>query len=1175
MAIFKKRIGSPIINLASSMDLRSNNEMLNIGDEAAKLVSVNLENADLFYTNSVATRNGTVDLSNGVVTTPTPDNTFIDLTHVSGSSLTYSTTSTTPALDYPGFILIASGNDTISRGTLNISEVVSQTNYEADPSKYDAPLNLKISIYPLNQSAYPASGLGAMSGTTVAPDNILHDIAILTNYNAPPYPNFEAYKNTSNYGPYAETDSEIQMSTKTFNGSSYVSSGTYTFNLSAPLPIKSGSVYWARIDVVDPDDNFRAIRLGIEESTSADPYPNVRFAQEFYYIGAPANALNAVRLIESNTLTSKYTPVTLIENHQTPGYLIYDDAESVGGANTATVSGLNSAGTTKSIYQSSYLAYTPYTSPVRTTNSAWVGQRIPLSFTGTKTLYGGYHYASLNWDQSSYNLNTPAEDRFRANVNPRLGVSGTYPKTVVYEAGLFRVNSETGSVDAHTYFNNSTKLASFSGTINFSDENLNVNDLRYARNYDFSTYPAPNYHMQKVYSIFDNPVTVASGNYIYAIRYFDELGNSYSDFNYRTTPVGPAFINDIMFGYNVKATGGIVENYNDDQKTFINDVGLYGSGLNMACGLIDIPSGNGITLVYNYTTANENQKVIIGQSDKLYWTEQTTPEKENWTVIHSGAAVNNDALWSAVTNNDLLFAHQYSQSSGQVWDSTWTGVSYDHGKRPIFTASGISAAGSTMPSGDYQIMLATSMESGGFRASEISGLTITSGSWINISNLNMGSQYPFDLNTQSTYVLITTASGNNFYLPTLYDAASLTPTELPQPIANNITDVYINTPVTTSGTDVSNGLDPSYPQSYLTMQTDTPKFKKITNFFNYMIGVGDPNRPSTMFHSEVLGPQIWGTEGSYHGTYDIDPSNGQNITGMEVDKQFLMMFKKNSTYRIEATDNTDAPFAIVNISPNIGALGFFTTVNTEKGIFGLSQYGPFICSANSIEIIGDEILPWFSQLNHDDLTFSVALHDQKNGVITWSIANNNTNIDRNYALVFNYRLGSWSVRVGQCWNAAGVIRDVDGFDELWIGDVMGSLKQDNVGNQDSDLVFADGDGVETFKNIQMLIETPWMSFNGPKGSDSNRFKLMRFMTFNVESAVDSNLVIETYYDYSDTPAYSRTLPINTGGSNQRINLGGQGKICKFKIYNTGAPNKVKVNKFLFEYQSLGPQETSG
>lgn len=1190
MAVFKKRVSSPIINLAASMDTRTNNEVLNIGDEAANLIANNLENADLFYTAGITSRNGTQDLSNGVVTTPTADNTFIDLTQISGSSQSFYTTSTTPALDYPGFILIASGNDTVSKGTLNISEVVSQSNYEANPTKYESPLRVKVSIYPLNQTAVPASGLGFMSGTSSAPYNTLHSIELggtyLTDPQTADFPNFQAYKFTSNYGPYAETDTEFTFPTHTFNGSQYVASGTYNFTFSAPLPIKSGSVYWFRIDISDANNNFRAIRYEYLSTNALDPYPNVRLAEEFYFGGgsAPyvAGVFNSIREIDN--AGNKYSPLTLIKDHKTPGYLIYDDAEAIGGIMTAIASGSNAGGLVKSYYQSQSPAYTPYAEPAKGTKSTWVGQRIPLSFSGTKTLYGGYHYASLCWDQSSYNINTPASDRFNSHVEPYNLTSGTNVKTVQYEAGLFRINSEVGTSDAQNYLSNATKLASFSGTINFDDNN--TNDQRYARNYDANSYPYPNYHMDKVYAIFDNPVTVASGNYIYAVRYFDELDRPYADFNYRNTPVGPLFLSDILNGYNVKATGGMVTNWNADGQTFINEVGMYASGNNFACGLIEIPSGNATTLIYDYTTSQEQQKVIIGQSDKLSWTYQQTPEKENWTTIHSGAAINNDALWTAATANDLLFAHQYSQSKGQVWDTNYSGVSYEHGKRPTFNASGvttgITVSGSgivPLVSGTYQIVLATSMESGGFRSSVPSGITVNaSGDWIHISGLNMASQYPFDLSTQSTYIFMTEVSGNNYWLPTLYDSASLTPTILPQPIANNITEAWIGAQIVTSGvngtTDVAGSLDPSYPQNYLLDQITTPQFKKVMAFNNYLIGAGDPNRPAAFYHSEILGPQIWGQDGFYCGSYEVGAENGQNITAMEVDKQFMMIFKKNSTYRVEATD-ADIPFAIVQISPNIGALGFFTTVNTEKGIFGLSQRGPFLCSANSIEIIGDEILPWFKELNHDDLTYSVALHDQTNGVITWSISNNNLNQDKNFALVFNYRVNSWSVRAGQCWNAAGIVRDYDGFDQLWIGDIMGSVKQDNVGDTDSDLVFADGDGIETLKNIQLLLETPWMSFNGPKGSDSNRMKLMRFLTFNVETAMDSSLAIEAYYDYETTPRYTRVMSIDNGSSNKRINLGGQGKIAKFVIYNTGAPNKIKINKLLFEYQELGPMETSG
>lgn len=1175
MAIFKPRKSSPMINLASSMDQRSNNEILNIGDEAAKMIAFELENADLFYTASLASRNGTEDLSNGLAGYPVSGVTFVDLGLPYGSGHSYQNLITTAGpYDYEGFMMVASGDSLMSEGTLNLQELVAKATYDASPITYTSPINLQVSVFPLNQIHYPTSGIGVVSGTTGGVDAILHSIALSGNYNVPPYPNFQNWHNTLNRNFMAKTDTAVDL-TFTYDsaGVQYSGSANATWKFDAPIVLESGQAYWFRFQIENPlNSTVRTIGFQFNQEPTLDAYAGVRKLQEFYYIGAPASATNSLRVIDAE----KSTPTTVLKNHTSAGYFIYDTPAVEILDAIPFISGTDFNNSTKRPFQASLTAYTPYVNTnIKDTTSSWLGQYIPLSFSGTKTIYGGYHYANLNWDETNR-----ANDTFKYHVDYYNSASGVATKTVKYEAGLFEIDATTGDLGTNNIIAIGDKIAGYIGTINFDDRN--TTEVNTTFNLDGILYGSPNWHLDRVYSMFDNPVTVSSGNYVYAIRYFDDQDRPYSDFNVRLEGNAPAAwysFSDIQAGFNTSTgTGGAVTNWNNDDRTFINEAGLYQSGTNFACGLITITNDQAIKLIYDYRVGSDlNQKVIIGQSDKLSWTNRTTPEKENWTVFHTGASTNNDALWSALTFNDLFFAHNYSLSNGQVWDSTYSGNSYEHGKRPTFNASGLTASFSVLPSGTYDLMLATSMESGGFRSSTISGVTITGNSaqWIHISGLNMTSQYPFDLNVESTYVFMTSGNGSSiFYAPTLYDAATASPNVLPQPIANNITEVFIRD-LPSSGNDVATTLDPSRPQSYLVDQITTPQFKKIVSFNNYIIGIGDTSRPSTMFTSEILAPTIFGEDGLYCNNFEVDPDNGQNLTGMEVDKNYLLLFKKNSFYRVEATDIDLTPFAIVNVSPSIGCLGIFTTVRTEKGVFGLSQYGPFLATANSIDVIGAEILPWFKTLNHDDLTFAYAQHDQINNVITWSIANNNANESRNFALVYNYRLDSWSIRRGQVFNCAGTIHDDDNFDELWIGDILGEVRRDNVGDTDSDLVFNDGDGNSTEKNIQLVYTSPWMSFDGAKGSDSNLMKLMRFIQFNVETAINSSLAIEVYYDYATTPLYTRVLPINQGNSNKRINLGGQGKIVKFKFYNIGSPNKIKINKILLEYQALGSMEASG
>lgn len=1188
MAIFKKRVKSPRVNLDCSMDNRTNNETLNLED-GSNLICSYLENADLFNTYAVQTRNGNIDLSNGIINyTDSNSNLLIDIPEASGDSINYYDFKTNG--NFLGFVLICTGDTFLTQGQINILETVAKSVYETGSSIYNSPLYLNTTIIPLNQVWVTGT---VMSGTMPITEGFTHNTAL----NAPnwssenAYPNMDEWLITKNYNYVAKTDNEI-TNTFVYDGSTnYVASGTYTFKFDAPIPLYSGQVYQLRLDLRDQASKNsvhptlimkRPITIEYILNSGIDIQPYMVQDQEFQVVGGVyPHTYSVGQFPYPNPSPPKPLPVTKLFNYKNPGYFLYDNPAVEVLINHPVVSGNYTTG--GMTYYQYYintnllpptLGVPDFNEPAGNTTSTWLGQLIPLSFSGTKTIYGGYHYASLDRDPTNYGSSLAT---LICPVDYYNKISGTNNKTVGYEAGLFKINSNAGSIVSGTYNASATQVASFSGTINFNDRNTS-NVKRTSSSLSNNLAPAvispglPNYHLDKIYSIFDNPAVITSGNYIYAVKYFDGTGEPYRDYNYKRTTIGPGYPSDILSGFNLTdKSGGFLVNWNGDNKTFINPDNIYEGKHNtdFACGIIELPSGNAITLLYDYRVGSSlNQKIIVGQRDKLYYTYYVNPDKSTFVTIHSGATVGNNNLWSALTNNDLLFAHHYGVDNGQVWESNYSGVSYDHGKRPTCVVSG-TGTGGTFLSGTYSVLLATSLQSGGFRASApITGISISSGNSIHISGLNMQSQFPFDLNTDSTYIFITEPSGNNYYLANILD--SIGGTGISQPIANNLIDCYIDTPPdSVNDLNVPGALDPAYPQRYLTSQIDTPKFKKILNFYNYIIGIGDDNNPSTLFHSEILGPQIWGRAGDYHGSYDVEPSNGQQITGAELFGQYTILYKKNSTFRVEFQGDGGIPFSIQQISPNIGNIGIFTTVSTPEGIFGLSQYGPTLCNGVGVEVIGKEILPWFKEINHDDLTYAFVIHDQTNNVITWSIGNDDNNTDRQYSLILNYKEKTWNIRRGSSWNCAGIIRDSDGFDEIWMGDSLGAIKQDNIGNEDQDIVFSDGSNGTTYKNISLLIETPWMSFKEYSAVQ----KQFRFLNLNVEKS-QSKIRVDVYFDNATTPLYSRIMDLESDSPNKRINLGSRGKTVKFVISTYGVPDKVKINSLMIEYQPIGEQRAS-
>ncbi len=1191
MPVYKTQNTSSKLNLTASFDQRTNNELLNIegtGYPTNAITMFNLENSSAFYDGALTTRNGSITLSQGLAGQPFNSSILFDVSspQSGGTNDIFINLPAPTATDYPALIYIPSGVTAITSGTIHVLSAM-----PFNPGFGDNIVTLQ--IYQLDTTSVPASGLGFMSGSSV-----LYNIAFSGVYqaNTPPFPGFLDQSNPVPSGatPIAIAENVVHFDNFQFDSgfgdwrSNAGNPQEIDWKFSSPVYMASGACYAIRYSSRPANPSFSSVNVAIQSTwySLSDLQPNVRLVQLFEYIGPPANKNYALRVVDWDNLgNEKYYTFGKMYGYISPTFLNPDDYSS-----SKVLSNPIKNSNTQNWFQDDAVPYVNQT--------ASMGQHfVPAS--GEYVFFGAYFYP------------TPYQmfgNEIYRKYNPITGIKDvqTGVHNIGISAELLRVISSSGSTASGTYFTNDTvSLAVGSGNMTIDLGAIGVNqdiptpgaknNYYYPLSSTESFVTKPNFRENKKYILFNNPVDIqpsGTDEYIIKFNYFNLTDGSPFDIYQQAAPFNSKIFSAMGMGIqeNDVFPGGLVINPSgNDWNQFSGSISSsYNppdlATLDLNCGLIQLTSGSAITLVNDYRNADK-QTILYGQSDKLFYSTFENPEKSNWVQFHSGAAIGNNFLWSAATMKNLVFLHQDSQSDGQVWTSDVIGSginSYAHGKRPFFTlqalnSSGASntASGSTIPAGTYNFMLATSMQSGGFRSSEPSGITVSGNQWIQVNVAAPYLQYPFDLNPQATYVFMTEAvtpsGGAIYYAPVLYDRPGfpISGVIVSNPVPNNFNAVFINAPVTqVNNPDVPTLLEPPRPQRYLTSQIDTPRFTKIKPFYSYLIGIGASgvNQTSTMFYSEINSPQIWGTAGDFDGGITTNPEDGDAFTSFEVFQQFGILFKKNSTYRVQFLTTGGIPFETQSIDNSIGNLGTFSTAVTPFGVYGLSQLGPILCDGNVVTRIGDAIYPWFATLNHNDLENSVAIHNQAESTISWSIGSNNVNQSRNFGLIYNYRSKSYIIRRSQMWNCGNIVRDKDNFDQIWLGDVLGQVKRDDVTNTDSDLIFDDGNGTVTNGLIQMIAETPWMSF-----SDSALKKSYRFLSLNTEQAIGSSLNIEVYLDYATTPAYTRNMKLDVAKSDNRINLGGSGKIVKFKIYNIGEPNKIKINKLNLDLQILGPQ----
>lgn len=1218
-----------IINLAARMNTRSNNEVLDVDANQTGLELYNLQNGDLFYTKSLTSREGLTDICGGVI--GASGSASIIYPYPSGSipgSVSTSGTFNVPVYianlfwDREGDIIELgdsvqpSGTNPASPFNLNGAKFLLRDN-SASGTSVEGNYDLTVQFY---LSAINNNGVFSGNSIFQDPFGVSHTLVasgLNATSTAPQLAN--APSTVASIGSIVDAVPVAITDPLTINFGGVYASGSPTWstpwleipcNFSAPFPIENDSIYYLKMVVFNTSGtDTRQLETQVTYSdvnTTINDVGlnNVMYANE--YLNFPTNSL--LRPVEGVYPVGGVTGWLTgdIYEHQPATYTLME-YPAVKTTMTAPLGG-------ELLYGGGNFNYGVYEIPTPNTNRPYPGltQTPPfdtdsLEFGNIMTLPSGTH----SIDGTYFYANLSSGTAGTINDNQIWTRNKSIPPLTNYNLGYVANFSEiTNSASPYT----TQLLATYTGNYVFSAPNTyndTVND---------NILAGINVDLEKIYALFPNPPVVTTDGtkkYLVSWKFIDfNSGGAFSDFTTRnifgTLPSGGSgwlwkFASPIGLGTCTPSGTDVMVQTNPYQYSGTFTPWAY-QNTRLSCGILSFPSGNAITSIYDYRVGDSRtQEVIFTQGDKVHAFKDFDPANTIIT-LYSGAAVGDNYKWSHSTFQSMLFSHQYSQTSGICWDQIYydpSGNSMEpHGKRPVVEFSGAtlpilpSGAVGVNPNEDFNIILATTMNSGGFRSSEIytysganaSGAYLSTGNAmqlfgslsgssnypydIQFSGTNDGTyQYNFDVNSLGTFVFTSQPSGAVYYLAALCDSSGIA---ISNPRPNDNTWNLRYPPASGMGTGVYlfdiqySGVNSiqvpnaiNYDQTYLINQVDVPKFKKTIVYKNTLYGIGDINNPSRLWYSEIQAPQVFGVDTNFYGYYDIDNDNGQELTGIEIFKDYLLIFKENSMYRASFTANPGNPLEIFQVSNVKGCLGIFTTVATDYGIIGLNQYGPFLASYAGIENIGDEILPYFQTLDREELIYSVAIHDPARQQIYWSISSANESPDNQTGLVYSYAEKAWGIRQNGMWNAAGRIGDLDNFSKYYIGDTIGQIKQLNSGDYDQDILFVDTNNISLTKNITLQFETPWLNFD-----NSQNLKQLKFVKINCENS-NQKLRVDVYTDQNPTKRYTRYLNMNVPVINRVCSLSGLCRTVKLVITSVGLPDQVKINSLQFGFIDMG------
>lgn len=282
-----------------------------------------------------------------------------------------------------------------------------------------------------------------------------------------------------------------------------------------------------------------------------------------------------------------------------------------------------------------------------------------------------------------------------------------------------------------------------------------------------------------------------------------------------------------------------------------------------------------------------------------------------------------------------------------------------------------------------------------------------------------------------------------------------------------------------STTDVPRSWDQTTAQN---LAGTPPRFSFGVSHKNRAWAAGVYANPSRLYYSANTDPEDWTGDGS--GSIDIDPNDGDIITGLISHKNELWIFKgpnKGSIHRITGSSPTGSDaFARVTYVVGLGAcwhnaifrfgddIGFVSQFGTIHSLSATAAYGDFFEAA-----LSRPINKWILQyLNYNRLRYISAATDPLGGLvyITMSI---NANATNNVVLIMDFRSAPdiirWSKIPSYAMGSLGLFVDTSGVRRVLAGGNDGYVRRVNIADR----------SIDTTTALSYNVLTPYLNYGSP------------------------------------------------------------------------------------------------
>lgn len=518
--------------------------------------------------------------------------------------------------------------------------------------------------------------------------------------------------------------------------------------------------------------------------------------------------------------------------------------------------------------------------------------------------------------------------------------------------------------------------------------------------------------------------------------------------------------------------------------------------------------------------------LIGSQSDGLWWYESTQTSILTYLFIAvSGGQIYHmsgfNGTWVNITGSNTITA-------GNI-------CCFENFFNIMYATNGVDAPFQVSGTGNSQIIQALQQNAYTF---QVAGVVV--------APVN-GATY---INNGVTFTVV----GTNLVVGAFGLAGTITATGLTPPLTSGILNKL-------SGTG-----DTNITYTVYGANTNITTAKYVEQFNNYLFlanctanGVYYPTR---IYWSNLQDTTTW-LQSSF---IEISENDGQQITGIKVLGQSLIIFKTRSIYIVSFTGDPDAPFILQGggkANSDVGCISHFSIQEVQNGLLFLSPDGLYSFDGFNSTKVSDRINPTMLGLNQNDLINSRSCVQRIKHryllAVTSSLSQTNDTI-----ITWDWYLNAFSVHQGMAPSTLCTTYNNGFTEQIWFGDYSGYYYQmDTASMNDNPL------GVPT--PINSYYYTNWKDF----GDLIDQMVIPQTVLYYQIS--DSVLTFSYSYDLNSSDQYSIPVSISgvgslfgagifgvatfgqSGGGLSRIDLNGRGRVVRFKFSSNSLNNTWRVD----------------